>query len=194
MTRFYSPSATLRDVILKSEYSIKGENMDRLCLGRELPDYTVRYADKGWCKVADVFTVAKTGACAAILTLDGGAAWRIGVLKGESGKVEFAAKPMNALCGAREIRMIEEDGVAKVFVRCDDASPVEARFTTTYMTERLRPLDHASLRTTAGRPRYRDVRETLICLTQSTLSSQSNSKKESSCTSRTWREICSKEF
>ena len=161
MTRFYSPSATFRDVILKSEYAIKGENMDRLCLGRELPDYTVRYADKGWCKVADVFTVAKTGACAAILTLGDGAAWRIGVLKGESGKVEFSAKPLNPLCGAREIAMVEEDGVAKVFVRCDDASPVDARFATTYMTERLRPLDHASLRTCAGRQRYRNVRETL---------------------------------
>ena len=163
MTRFYSPSAVFRDVILKSEHAVKGENMDRLCLGRELPDYTVRYADKGWCKVADVFTVANTGVCAATLTLGGGAAWRIGVLKGESGKVEFAAKPLNPLCGAREIRMVEEDGVAKVFVRCEDASPIEARFTTTYMTERLRPLDHASLRDRQGNPRYRDVRESLVC-------------------------------
>ncbi len=119
MTRFYSPSAVFRDVILKSEYAIKGENMDRLCLGRELPDYTVRYADKGWCKVADVFTVADTGVCAATLTLGDGAAWRIELLKGASGRTEFAVKPLNALCGAREIRMIEEDDVAKVFVRCD---------------------------------------------------------------------------
>lgn len=161
MTRFYSPSAVFRDVILKSEYAIKGENMDRLCLGRELPDYTVRYADKGWCKVADVFTVANTGVCAATLTLGDGAAWRIELLKGASGRTEFAAKPLNPLCGAREIRMVEEDGVAKVFIRCEDASPIEARFTTTYMTERLRPLDHASLRTSIGHPRWRDVRETL---------------------------------
>ena len=161
MTRFYTPSATFRDVILKSEYAIKGENMDRLCLGRELPDYTVRYADKGWCKVADILTVAKTGACAAILTLSNGAAWRIGIMKGASGKTEFSAKPMNPLCGMRKIRMIKEDGVAKVFIRCNGASPVEARFSTTYMCDRFRPLDHASLRTGAGRPRHRDVRETL---------------------------------
>ena len=161
ITRFYSPSAVFRDVILKSEYAVKGENIDRLCLGRELPDYTVRYADKGWCKVADVFTVANTGACAATLTLGDGAAWRIKLLKGASGRREFAANPLNALCGSREIRMIEEDGVAKVFVRCDDASPVEARFTTTYMCDRFRPLDHASLRTSIGHPRWRDVRETL---------------------------------
>jgi hypothetical protein len=29
------------------------------------------------------------------------------------------------------------------------------------MCDRFRPLDHASLRTGAGRPRHRDVRETL---------------------------------
>jgi len=161
MATYYMPKATIRDVSLLSNLSITGANIDRLCLGRDLPDYTVRYADKGWCKVVDVFTVAKTGSCAAILTLDDGAAWRIGVLKGESGKVEFAAKPMNPLCGTREIAMAEEDGVAKVFFHCDDASPVEARFSTTYMCDRFRPIDHASLRDRKSNPRYRDVRESL---------------------------------
>jgi hypothetical protein len=158
---YYMPKATIRDVSFVSDFSIKGANIDRLCLGRELPDYTVRYADKGWCKVADIFTVAKTGACAAILTLDDGAAWRIGVMKGASGKTEFSAKPENLLCGMRKIRMIEEDGVAKVFIRCDGASPVEARFSTTYMCDRFRPLDHASLRTSMGKYPWHDVREIL---------------------------------
>ena len=36
-----------------------------------------------------------------------------------------------------------------------------ARFATTYMCEYFRPLDHASLRTKGGLPRYRDVREVL---------------------------------
>ena len=158
---YYMPKATIRDVKFLSGFSIKGENIDKLCLGRQLPDYTVRYADKGWCKVADVFTVANTGACAAILSLDDGSAWRIGVLKGRSGKVEFSVKPLNPLCGAREIRMIEEDGVAKVFIRCDDASPIEARFATTYMCDRFRPLDHASLSDSRSNSRCRDVRESL---------------------------------
>jgi hypothetical protein len=158
---YYTPNASASDVSLLSNYAIKGANIDRLCLGRNLPDYTVRYADKGWCKVADVFTVAKTGSCAAGLTLDDGAAWRIGVLKGESGKLEFAVKPLNMLCGTREIAMVEEDGVAKVFIRCDNASPIEARFSTTYMCERFRPIDHASLRDFNKRSRYRDVRESL---------------------------------
>ena len=158
---YYMPTATIRDVSLLSNISITGANIDRLCLGRNLPDYTVRYADKGWCKVADVFTVAKTGACAAILTLDDGAAWRVGVMKGSSGKTEFSAKPMNPLCGSREVGMVEEDGVAKVFIRCDDATPISARFAATYMCERFRPLDHASLCDRQSNPRYREVRETL---------------------------------
>ena len=100
---------------------------------------------------------------AATLTLGDGAAWRIELLKGASGRTDFSATPLNALCGTREIRMIEEDGVAKVFVRCEDSSPVEARFITTYMCDRFRPLDHASLRDRQGNPRYRDVRESLVC-------------------------------
>ena len=159
--RHYMPKAVVRDVILKSDYAIKGGNIDRLCVGRNLPDYTVHYADKGWCKVADIFTVAKTGACEGFLTLDGGAAWRLSATKGASGCVAFAAAPLNALCEGREVKAIEEDGVLKVFVLCPDATPVAARFATTYQCEYFRPLDHASLRTKAGNPRHRDVREAL---------------------------------
>ena len=159
-TKYYMPSAVVRDVILKSDYAIKGANIDRLCLGRGLPDYTVRYADKGWCKVADIFTVAKTGACEGTLTLDGGAAWRLSVVKGPSGKVEFTTTPLNALCARREIKAVEEEEVLKVFILSPDAAPMAARFTTAYQCDYFRPLDHASLRTrtNAGQPRYRDVR------------------------------------
>ena len=149
----------MRDVIQKSDYAIKGANIDRLCLGRNLPDYTVRYADSGWCKVADIFTVAKTGACEGTLTLDGGAAWRLSAVKGASGKVEFTAMPLNALCEGREIKTVEEDGILKVFILSPDATPMSARFTTSHMCDYFRPLDHASLRTKAGQPRHRDVRE-----------------------------------
>ena len=159
--KHYMPQAVVRDVILKSDYAIKGANIDRLCLGRNLPDYTVRYADKGWCKVADIFTVAKTGACEGILTLDGGAAWRLSAAKGASGRTDFAAKPLNQLCEGREVRSVEEDGVLKVFVLCQDATPMSARFATEYMCDYFRPLDHASLRSKRGHSRHRDVRETL---------------------------------
>ena len=159
--KHYMPQAVVRDVILKSDYAIKGANIDRLCLGRNLPDYTVRYADKGWCKVADIFTVAKTGACEGVLTLDGGAAWRLSATKGASGRTDFAAKPLNPLCEGREVRSVEEDGILKVFVLCPDATPMSARFATEYMCDYFRPLDHASLRSKRGHSRHRDVRETL---------------------------------
>ena len=159
--KHYMPSAVVRDVILKSDYAIKGANIDRLCVGRNLPDYTVRYADKGWCKVADIFTVAKTGACEGALSLDGGAAWRLSAVKGASGRTDFTAKPLNALCEGREIKSIEENGVLKVFVLCSDATPMTARFATAYMCDYFRPLDHASLRTKVGLPRHRDVRASL---------------------------------
>ena len=159
--RHYMPQAVVRDVILKSDYAIRGANIDRLCLGSGLPDYTVRYADEGWCKVADIFTVAKTGACEGTLALDGGAAWRLSAARGAAGRTDFSAQPLNALCAGREIKAVEEDGVLKVFVRCPDAQPMAARFTTTYMSDYFRPLDHASLRTKAGQPRHRDVRASL---------------------------------
>ena len=149
--RYYMPSAVVRDVILKSDYAIKGANIDRLCLGRNLPDYTVRYADKGWCKVADIFTVAKTGACEGTLTLDSGAAWRISAVKGPSGKVEFTSTPLNALCERREIKAIEEEEVLKVFILSPDAVQMSARFATAYQCDYFRPIDHASLRTTFAR-------------------------------------------
>ena len=157
----YMPKAVVRDVILKSNYAIKGTNIDRLCLGRDLPDYTVQYADVGWCKVADIFTVAKSGACEGVLSLDCGAAWRIAFVKGASGRTDFSATPLNSVCGTRKVKMVEEDGVAKVFVRSLSDEPMEARFTTSYMCDYFRPLDHASLRNKAGWPRYRDVRKSL---------------------------------
>ena len=102
--------------------------------------------------------MAKTGACEGTLTLDGGAAWRLSAVKGASGKVEFTATALNALCAGREIKAVEEDGVLKVFIFSPDATPMSARFTTSHMCAYFRPLDHASLRTKAGQPRHRDVR------------------------------------
>ena len=155
--KFYMPQAVVRDVILKSDHDIKGANIDRLCIGSDLPDYTVRYADAGWCKVADVFTVAKTGACEGVLTLDCGAAWRLSFSKGADGKAKAAMAPLNELCRGREVATDEKDGIMKVYVLCRDATPFSARFKTTYMCDYFRPLDHASLRTRGGLTRYREV-------------------------------------
>ena len=82
-------------------------------------------------------------------------------MKGLSGKTDFTATPLNALCAGRAFKTVEEDGVLKVFILSPDASPMSARFATTCMCDYFRPLDHASLRTKAGQPRHRDVRAAL---------------------------------
>ena len=161
VSRLYSPMTDVRDVVLQSDYDIVGENIDLLCLGRNLPDYTVNYADRGWCKVADVFTVAKTGSCVGVLTLDDGASWRLSFAKGTDGRTGMSVAPLNAMCDGRKIAGIEERGIFKVYVCCRDEEPVSARFVTESMCDRFRPLDHGSLRARSGAPRWRDVRETL---------------------------------
>ena len=161
MMKVYMPEATVHGVSLKTDYAIRGANIDRLCLSGNLPDYTVHYADKGWCKVADIFTVAKTGACQGVMTLNDGAAWRLTLVKGTDSRTKVGVEPLNALCGDREIKSIEEDEVVKVYVLNTDTSPMKMRFTTTYMCDYFRPVDHASLRSIAGLPRYRDIREIL---------------------------------
>lgn len=162
MARVYTPGQDIRDVQVKSDLSICGANVDRLCFGSDLPDYTVRYADKGWCKVADVFTAAPTGACEAVLTLGDGAAWRLAFLKAANDTAASAtATALNALCGSREIRFAEANGVMEVYVRSEDDMPWTARFKTVCMTDRFRPLNHASLRGMDGRRRYRNVIESM---------------------------------
>jgi hypothetical protein len=159
--KYYMPGAVVRDVIMKSVYSIRNENIDRLCLGGVPPDYTVRYADAGWCKVADIFTLAKTGACEADLSLDDGAAWKLTFTKDASGHVGTSVTPLNALCAGRKVETVQEDGIVKVFVCSPDDTPMSARFATRYMCDYFRPLDHGSLRDMSNRSRYRDVRRTL---------------------------------
>lgn len=161
MRHVYSPGQKFDGVLIKSDYALKAGNLERLCLGGALPDYMVRYAAKGWCRVADIFTNAKTGSCSGILALDDGAAWRVTCTKGRDGKVSTTAKPLNALAEDGVVKTVEEDGLVRVFVRRDTADPVSARFTTTYMGDFFRPLDHGSLRDKGGKPRHHEVRAKL---------------------------------
>ena len=105
--------------------------------------------------------MAKTGACQGVMTLNDGAAWRLTLVKGTDSRTKVGVEPLNALCGDRKIKSIEEDEVVKVYVLNTDTSPMKMRFTTTYMCDYFRPVDHASLRSIAGLPRYRDIREIL---------------------------------
>ncbi len=157
MAKMYSPDIVARDVAIKSCYAICGKNMDRLCLGGALPEYDVQYADKGWCKIADMFTNAPTGSCTAEISLDDGAAWTVSLVKDAAGKVAFEAKPENALCGARDVRRVDADGLVKLYLSNPSGRPFKAHFATRRMCDRFRPLDHGALRDYASKARYRDV-------------------------------------
>lgn len=154
---YYAPGNDIRDVLILSNYAIKGDNLDRLCFGDTLPDYTIEYAEKGYCRVADIFAAAETGACEATLVLDDGAAWRLTFAKGADGKISIGKKPLNALCAARQIATRKHDGLVTVYVNNPTDAPFTTRVTTAYMTARFRPLDYGLLRTTGRAQRYREV-------------------------------------
>jgi len=159
MRRVYSPRQTMAGVMMKSGYRICPENLDRLCLGGDLPDYTVSYKTNAFCKVADILTVAERGACEARLVRDDGAAWRIGVVKTGADKVTTQVTNLNALGAEADVGTSVSGNHVKVFLRPrTGASDWTARFTTVQMNDYCRPVDHGSLRTHAGDVRYREMR------------------------------------
>lgn len=157
MQKLYMPDAKINNVFLRCDFPIKAEHIDKLCLSNSLPSYTVLYDDQGFCKVADIFTVAETGACEGILTLDDGAAFKIALAKDKSGTVEKTNTPLNKLCQGHELKFIEEPGLVKIYVKSPQKAPLRARFDTTYMGNYFRPLDYSLLRTRGGSERYREV-------------------------------------
>lgn len=157
MRYVYSPGETFRDVMMKNDYSIDPANLDRLCLGSDLPDYTVRYATNGFCRVADILAVAKTGACHGILTREDGAAWRLAFQRGADGKLTASVKAVNSLGTDADVKTVILTDHVKVYLRSPDSPTWTARFTTNYMGDYFRPVDHGSLRTRSGLVRYRET-------------------------------------
>ena len=157
MSRVYAPGQTFADVMMKCNYEIRPENIDRLCLGAGLPDYTVQYATNGFCKVADILTVAKTGACQALLARDDGAAWSIGVVRGKDGVTDVSVRAINGLGKEGDVRTAVNGDHVKVFVCASENPTWTARFTTKCMGDYFRPVDHGSLRNYDGAVRYREV-------------------------------------
>lgn len=157
----FSPNIAATNVVLRSNFPIAAENLKRLCLTNALPDYTVHYADTGFCKVADILAAAPTGACETTLTLSDGAAYKIAVIKDKTGQLEASATPLNKLCDGRPVRLRQRDGVVSVFVHSADAAPWSARLVTSYMNDACRPVNYAVLHTLSGHPRFREVLATL---------------------------------
>lgn len=160
MKKVYTPNQHIEGVVVRSDYAIRGENIDRLCFSGRLPDYTFRYGEKGYCKAADIFTVAKTGACEGVLTLESGAAFKVTVVKGADGAVEKTAQPLNRLCDGIEVRLTEDSGMVRVYVR-NDGGELSGRFVTSYMGAYFRPLDYSLLRWRGGGERGLEVRAEL---------------------------------
>ena len=162
MAKVYTPNQHITDVVIRTDYPISGEYIDKICFGNQLPDYVVRYKQKVYCKVADIFTVAKTGACEGILTLGDGAAWRLTFVKDASGAVEKTVSPLNKLCNTHEIKMQDKDAkTICVFVKNDSDEELSGRFVTTYMGDYFRPLDYSLIRSRGGWERAQQVVEKL---------------------------------
>ena len=157
MSRVYSPGQTFEGVMMKNDYGISPKNIDRLCLGSSLPDYTVQYATNGFCKVADILTVARTGVCQATVMRDDGAAWRIGVERGKDGQTVTRVRPISRIAEEGDARLVTNGDHVKVFVRAPEKPTWTARFTTGCMGDCFRPIDHGSLRTGQGVVRYRET-------------------------------------
>lgn len=154
MSHVYSPGQTFEGVMMKNNYAISPKNIDRLCLGSSLPDYTVQYATNGFCKVADILTVAKTGVCRAMVTRDDGAAWQVAVERGKDGQAVTDARPLSSIAKVGDIRIVTQDDHVKVFVRSSDTPTWTGRFTTVCMGDYFRPIDHGALRSHKGGIRY----------------------------------------
>ena len=160
MAKVYTPNQHITDVVIRTDYPISGEYIDKICFGNQLPDYAVRYKSKGYCKVADIFTVAKTGACEGILTLGDGAAWRLTFVKDADGVVEKTVAPLNKLCNTHEIKMQDKDAkTICVFVKSETEDELSGRFVTTYMGDYFRPLDYSLIRSRGGWERAQQVVE-----------------------------------
>lgn len=157
MSRVYSPRQTFSGVMMKCAYSIAPKNIDRLCLGGDLPDYSVSYRTNGFCKVADILTPAKTGACEANVVRDDGAVWRVGVVK-TANDVDVQVRPLNVLGTEADVKTVVLYDHVKVFLRASAPEGREwtARVTTVLMGDYCRPVDHGSLRDLNGRARYRE--------------------------------------
>lgn len=158
MGSVYCPGQKIRDVVLNSDYAIVGTNLNRLCFSDELPDYRVDYADRGWCLIAHVFTVAETGFAKAQLMRDDGAVWTLEFMKSKGCETKFGYRGESDLCGDIRLKAVEANGVMRVYLESRDAQAWSARFVTLSMGPRFRPLDHASLRGCRDfRPRYREI-------------------------------------
>lgn len=146
MSQLYTPGQDIRDVMVRTDRGLKGANIDVLCIGDGLPDYTLDHAREGWVKAADILDAAPTGHVVATLSTDDGAAWTVTLTKTEDGKIQKKMVAMNKLCKRYRLRTVPGDGLVTVQLLAPSSAPLHLRWTTQSMSTRFRPVDYASLR------------------------------------------------
>ncbi len=158
MRNVYTPSQLVRGVTVESDYAIRMGNLDRLCFGDGLPDYTLEYHEVGFCKVADIFAPEETGgACECTLSLGDGAIYRITCSRGARAPLQLHVVPLSPNCGLHRVEAVEVEQIVKVYVKNETAAGFTARLTTAYMSPYFRPLDHGLLRHVNGAGRWHEV-------------------------------------
>lgn len=154
MSRLYTPGQDIRDVMVRTDRGLKGENIDVLCIGDGLPDYQLRYHDEGWLRAADILDAAPTGQVSAMLSTDDGAVWSVAFTKGKDGRIRQKMTPQNKLCKRYRLRTVPGDGLITVQLYSPSAEPLSLRWITQSMSTRFRPVDYASLRSHNMDERY----------------------------------------
>ncbi len=158
MQSVYAPGQNIRNVILRTDVPLTAENLEKLCISDELPDYTVKYTEEGYCRIGDIFEAADSGYVSASLILEDGAAYGLDFLRRNGGKTESTITPLNSLCDAHTVRVAEpENGIISIYVFNPAGHVLTARFTTKLMNTHFRPVHYGRLHTVGDMERYKKI-------------------------------------
>jgi hypothetical protein len=156
MNSVYIPgSNNISGVLLKSDAPVCAENLKRLVLDDTLPDYTVEYAQPGWCKVAEIVAAQETGAVEGRLICDNGAVYEMKCYQKAPAAFTAQFNGSNLLCEEEAPLAVKKvnDTVYAVYFRKKDSMPESFRFITTVMQPKFRPLHFGVLKNTGKKSR-----------------------------------------
>ena len=146
MEKLYTPGQSIHNVLIRTDRSVCSKNIDVLCISDDLPDYTLRYSEKGWCKVADILDASPSGSVKANLSTADGASWLVSITKQRDGKTQVRFKAETPQCKAYKLKSVVKGDVMKIYLLTPDDSDRDIRFTTQTMSAYFRPVDYGCLR------------------------------------------------
>ena len=148
----------VKNVVIRTKLPVSTENIDKLCAGDELPDYTLEYTQAGFCKAGDFVLASLSGCTESRLILDNGEVYQIRILRSEDGVMEQEIQPLNRLCRKGRVQFKETaHNVYSLFVHNEKEGTLRFRFQTSVMGERFRPLHLGLLRNTNNSERVKLV-------------------------------------